>query len=578
MKKTKRSFQDKLRRQIVFYTTIIVAISLLLFLGSLIFYNYSLSTNQAASVNQYLSELFTNSYTEYDDFLKSISNNENYQNYILNHNDESSIFYSFYTLNMDKKIKSNMVLTDCDGNILLETFPIFRDNNYFKSFNNMIREKVYYSRNPNSIETGLYSFIETSSEYVISGPVLKESRIIGFVMLYLSGDDWNYELSSQEFNGVITDRFDNIIATSSKMIANNINKFKPMMNSDRIRILNTEYIIRHTRLEAQDINIYSLVEVKMNINQYLPGVLIILVLGVSMLAITEVFSKKIAVNNSRSISKLINEIYVVMEGNLNYKINLNTGDEIETIAENINELVERIKALNERNTELINTRRISEIKQLEAQFSPHFLYNTLETIRYSIFFDRKIASDLISLLTQILRYSISKGSDKVKFSENLEYTKVFLEIYKYRFDKNFDYIIDVSDECNDIYVPKLLLQPIIENSIKYGYENKTKLNIKINARIKDEYLTIAVEDDGSGIEKEKLDSINKLLGEETNSTNHLGLFNTSRRLILQFGEESSMHLDSKVGEWTRVTLKIKMDKSREVSDREGDMIVQGFGS
>jgi len=578
MENKKKTFQDKLRRQILSYTTIIVSILLILFLGSLIFYNYNLSTNEAENVNNYLTKLFRDTYSEYEDFVISTSNNENYQNYILKHNNESSIFYSFYTLNMHKKIKSNLVLMDIDGNILLQTFSINRDNYYFKSFNNMMREKVLHAQTPNNIATGLYSFIETSSEYVIFGPVSKEGKIIGFISVYLNDDDWNYELSSQEYNGVITDRFDNIIATSSKMIVNNLDKFNPKISKDRIKIGSTEYIIKHTRLQHQDINIYSLVEFKMGIDQYLPGIVIILILGLSMFMVTEAFSKKIAFNNSKYIDKLVDEIYFVKDGNLDYKIKLDTGDEIGIIANSINDLVERVKALNQRNTELINTKRISEIKQLEAQFSPHFLYNTLETIRYSIFFDQQVASDLISLLTQILRYSISKGSDEVKFSENLEYTKVFLKIYKYRFDKNFNFTIGVSDECNDIYVPKLLLQPIIENSIKYCYKNKPSLNIKINAVVEGEYLIIVVEDDGPGIEEEEINRINKMLREETNKTNHLGLFNTARRLILQFGEDSSIHLDSEINHGTRVTLKIKIDKNMGNRNGEGVTVVQGFDS
>lgn len=573
MKKSKRTFQEKLRNQIWFYTTIIVVILLILFFASLMFYNYNISTNRAAAVNSYLTELFTSTHEEYRNYLISISNNENYRNFILNHDNESLIFHSYYTLNLNKRIKCNLVITDYDGNILLQTFNIGRDNIYFKSFINMMREKVLYSDDPDNIEDGLYSFIETNSEYVISGPVFKEGGIIGFAFIYLNGDDWNYELSSQEFNGVITDRFDNVIATSSKMIVNNMNKFKPVMNNEKIRILDTDYIVKHTTLKPRNINIYSLVEFRMNYKQYLPGAIIILLLGASMLVLSEVFSRKIAINNSKSIAKLINEIYVVKDGNLDYKINVDTGDEIEIIAESVNEMVERIKALNQRNEELINTKRISEIKELEAQFNPHFLYNTLETIRYSIFLDPKVASDLISLLTQVLRYSISRGPDEVKFSENLEYTKVFLKIYKYRYDKNFDFSLDVKDECNDIYVPKLLLQPIVENCIKYGYKNKGKLNINIHARIEDDFLIIIVEDDGPGIEREKVREINDLLSKEENNTEHVGLFNAARRLKLQFGEKSSIHLESEVNKGTRVILKIKINKPAEKRYEEGDTIV-----
>lgn len=573
MDKPKRTFQEKLRNQVLLYTTIIVAVSLILFFGSLVLYNQRLIDAREDNVNKYLTGLFTSTYKDYKDYLVSMSNNENYRNYILKHNNESLIFNSYYTFNIKSKIKSNLVITDYNGNILLQTFNIKRDNDYFKAFNNMMKNKVFNSYYPGNIATGVYSFIETSSEYVMAGPVIKDGDIIGYIMLYLNGDDWNYEMSSQEFNGVITDEFNNLIATSSKMIVSNMNKFKTKSDKEKIQILDTQYMVRHTKLRDQNINIYSLVEIKANVDQYLFGAAIILILGISMLILSEVFSDKIAVNNSRSISKLINEIGVVQEGNLNYKIKLDTDDEIETIAENINELLERIKTLNDRNTELLNIKRTSEIKQLEAQFNPHFLYNTLETIRYSVFLDPKAASDLISLLTQILRYSVSKGSDEVKFSENIEYTKLFLKIYRYRFDKNFDYTIHVSDECNDIYVPKLLLQPIVENSIKYGYKNKAQLQIKINAEVKDNFLVVIVEDDGAGMEKEELDKLNELLHKETNDTDHVGLFNTARRLILQFGEDSSIHLDSEVGCGTSITIRIRINKAIAKRYREGDEVV-----
>ncbi len=569
MKRKKNGFQDRLKKQIFLYTIIIIIILLVLFFLSMLFYDYTMITRQTENVNRYLIDLFMDTYSDYENFLISAANNENFQNYIIDRKNQVAVYNTYYSFNKNWKIKSNIVLTDSDGNIIVNTFPLNRNNNHFISFNNMIREKVQNSKKMNSIETGLYSFIELTSEYVISGPIIKDEKIIGFVMLYMSGDDWNYELSAQEFNGIITDRFGNVIASSSKMIVNNMNKFEPKSNNDRIKISGTEYILRHSWLQEQDINIYSLFKVKMYFYQYLLGAIIILILGLSMFIITEVFSKKIAANTAQSINKLINQIYIIKKGNLNYKINLNTGDEIEVIAESVNDLVKRINDLINRNTELINTRRISEIKQLEAQFNPHFMYNTLETIRYSILLDPKIASDLTSLLTKILRYSISKGANEVKFGESLEYTMVFLKIYKYRFNKNFDYAIDISDECNDVYVPKLLLQPIIENSIKYGYKEKANIRISISARLKDSHLIIVVEDDGAGIPESELISINRSLREETANIENLGLYNTSRMLLLQYGNESGLHLESKINEGTRVIINIKVDKNNKYQ-YEGD--------
>lgn len=144
-------------------------------------------------------------------------------------------------------------------------------------------------------------------------------------------------------------------------------------------------------------------------------------------------------------------------------------DEFILIADNINSMVDEINALHVKNSELADIRRLSEIKQLEAQFNPHFLYNTLDTIRYSILMDQRIAADLIIQMTALLRYSINNDLDQVHFSEDLKYTYMFLKIQKYRFNDRFAYEVNVDEACGEFLVPKLLLQPILENSIKYGF-------------------------------------------------------------------------------------------------------------
>ena len=517
---------------------------------------YKLNIDKVGQFNNYVTDLFTTTYSEYEIYLISNSDNENYQNYILNQNNKSSIFYSFYNLNKDKRIKSNIVLTGLNGDILFSTFDMIKVNDHFLSFNNIMKDKVIASSNEKKIETGLYIFNESPAEYVMASPIIKDNIVIGFIMLYLNGNDWNYEISSHQCNGVITDLYDNIIATSNKMIANGSNKFISAMNKTSYKVRDTTYLIKVNNLKKYNVNIYSLVEVSENLDQYILGVSIIIILGISLIILAKQFAKKIALNNSLSINKIVSEIDIIKKGNLNYKISLETNDEIEIIANSVNEMVEKINLLNAKNAELLNIKKISEIKQLEAQFNPHFLYNTLETIRYSILFDGSITSDLINLLTKILRYSINNDADEVMFSEDIKYTKVFLKIQKYRFNNNFNFDINVDKCCNDIIVPKLLLQPIIENSIKYGFKSKSKLKINIRGKVVDKIMVIVVEDDGPGIKEDKLETLNKSLMGSENNTNHYGLFNISRRLYLQFGERSSLHVESKYMQGTKVVLKI----------------------
>lgn len=551
----KKSFQDKLRIQIRLYTTIIILVSLLLFIGSLFYYSHQVDAKKAKRFNEYLTNLFKDTYLEYEQYLEFTSKNEHYQDFILSGNNQNDIFNYFYKFNNNKRIKSNMIILDADGNVLLDTFKVSRKNQYFSSFNNIICQKILKSNKTNKIETGLYSFGQ-SSEFIMSSPVMKDEKIIGFVTFYLDENDWNYELSSQEHNGVITDSFGNVIATSSKMIVDEHGKFIPKMNKNKIEIMNNTYQIKWYKLEPYSINLYSIVESKVELDQYLIGIGIILVLGLSLFGLIQYLSQKIALQNSLSINKLVNEMEIIREENLRHKIELNTDDEIELIAESVNQLVERINELNMRNTELMNIKRISEIKQLEAQFNPHFLYNTLEVIRYSIMFDQNMASDLIGLLTKILRYSVDIDKDEVPFIQNLEYTKVFLKIHKYRFSNNFQYTIDVGDSCSQVVVPKLFLQPIIENSIKYGFKNKSTLAISIKARTENSFLIITVEDDGPGIGKDELEKLNNLLGQDENNTNHLGLYNIARRLRLQFSEDSCLYVESTLNKGTKVVLEI----------------------
>lgn len=195
--------------------------------------------------------------------------------------------------------------------------------------------------------------------------------------------------------------------------------------------------------------------------------------------------------------------------------------------------------------------------QLEAQFDPHFLYNTLESIRYSIRLGDKDADFIILKLTSLLRYSIDAPEEMVSLRSDLLHLRDYLTIIQYRFQDRFHYELDIPDSCLDHPCPRLCLQPIVENSVKYVLQRQQSLTVTIRAWEDEDFLYLEVADDGVGMSQELLEEMRHLIAAKTApySTHH-GLKNIARRLNLQFGGGSGMELNSVPGQGTQVLLRI----------------------
>lgn len=159
------------------------------------------------------------------------------------------------------------------------------------------------------------------------------------------------------------------------------------------------------------------------------------------------------------------------------------------------------------------------------------------------------------LLSRLLRYSI--GPDRsVQLKDDMNYVRDYLKLQQIRFNERLEYRISVAEEAQDVYVPKLVLQPIIENAIKYGYRNQTNVLIDIRIYPSAGKLMLEVCDNGQGMDEETLQKVNQLLQSQNNTTQHIGLYNVHRRLVLLYGDDSGIHIDSSQGKGTCVTLTI----------------------
>lgn len=203
-----------------------------------------------------------------------------------------------------------------------------------------------------------------------------------------------------------------------------------------------------------------------------------------------------------------------------------------------------------------------ELKALESQVNPHFLFNTLNTIaRMALIEGASQTEELIYDLSDILRYSLRNIDQLVEIETEINNIKKYLFIQNVRYGDRIKYLIKIDDDIKNVLIPVMTLQPLVENAIKHGLEMKNDNgNIIINGYKKDEYAIIEISDDGVGIPENKLKNLlveNKKI--ETSSTG-LGLQNVNSRLKHFFSNQCGLTIQSKQNEGTNVTIKLPLGK------------------
>ncbi len=550
-------FQRKLQRQIAFYIFVVLILSIIIFTLSLIYYANEENHRKLNKAEKDLSTFIYGVRNTYENTLYNMSETTNVKTYIQGddsdrHKLQTKLYQMYYSLQNKAEVQSQLLLSDTKNNILFHTFPMIGVSKQFQAFHETINQKAIEK---DDIVEGTITLSTGKNYYALTKRVYDQDNFIGYISLYLDEDDFSYQLFSQQYQGIVYDEFKNVIAVSDQNFVNYyLNRCITDYLKPSFELGNQQYVTQTMKLN--NIYITAIVPSRTQGEFLFLGIILILFVGGILMLGSIKYARRLSKRMSYSVALLCEEMEEIKKGNLDHVIQINTDDEIETISEHINEMVTQIQKLSERNTELKYVSQLSELKQLEAQFNPHFLYNTLETIRYSILMQDGIASDMIIKFTKILRYSINNSYDNVKLGNDLEYIQIFLQIQKYRFKDRLTYTIDVDEDCLNMMVPKLILQPLLENSIKSGFKHKTTLQIHVKGFLLDNMMILTVEDDGIGIQKEELNDICEQLNSNRNNSNHHGLFNTNRRLQLMYGEKSGISIESEYKQKTKVTIRI----------------------
>jgi two-component system sensor histidine kinase YesM len=275
-----------------------------------------------------------------------------------------------------------------------------------------------------------------------------------------------------------------------------------------------------------------------------------------MFLVALIYTRKI----TKPIELMMYQMKQVEAGNLDVRVESNVYNELDNLSEGFNQMVNQVKNLMEDIVAVEHNKNELELEVLHAQINPHFLYNTLNTIRWmaKIKGEDSIAEALVALV-KLLRVSISFGNNMISLKMEIEYIENYILIQRLRFNQLFEVHYDIKEEHKSINIPKLILQPIVENSLIYGIDEAEKreepIIIHIFTRELQDHIEIVVEDNGSGIEKEVLDNIFKQ-EQNINRFSKVGLNNVNQRLKMYLGEAYGLQIVSTVGVGTTVIISV----------------------
>lgn len=294
---------------------------------------------------------------------------------------------------------------------------------------------------------------------------------------------------------------------------------------------------------------------------YLKMISVSIVSFMVIMVLVLAFSYYIPRSITQPISRLSEVTNQVAQGDLDVRSDVVSGGEVGVLSDSLNTMIDKINELLLQVTQEQIHLRESELELLQSQINPHFLYNTLDTIVWlAETGDEKKVVSMVQSLSEFFRTSLSKGKDILTIKEELVHARSYLEIQQVRYSDILEYEIDVPEELTKYLIPKMTIQPLVENALYHGIKNKRGLGkIKISANTDGEYIFVLIEDNGKGMDEERLrevmDGIN---AKAPNSSKIYGLYNVNERIELKFGPKYGISLKSIPDEGTVATIRLPL--------------------
>lgn len=470
-----------------------------------------------------------------------------------------------------REIRGLFVLVDAEGNILCSNLyrdnrSIFLQSSLFKSLMpEMLEEPDRIFLVPSRLN---YSYNQTAV-LLLGRAVMDGTRTVGFLFFDLL-DEAIYGVAGKYRldDVVLTDQFNNLIFSVGRQSEASMGKYRvgSQFKKDQVNQIDLSgkpYLIIKKVLDNGELNLYTLVSVSFQRSLFRYALLFLAMVGLLMLITLKPLTLLITNKNLYAIEELRRSVLEMGKGNMEYALRPQVFEEFQELHDTFRSMVLQREELQKRNSELLERKRVMEIKQLEEKINPHFVFNVLETLRYEVIIDPMVASEMIMAFANIMRYNLYYRDTIVPLRTDIEYVKDYLMLQKMRYNRRLEYGIEIPEDLMDCKIPKLVIQPIVENALKHGMKNVESIHVRIAASLEQENLKIMVEDNGAGIEPEILDELVVDLEREEVSKEHIGMYNSHRVVRLLYGPPYGLEIESTYGKGTRVTIKLPANRGDE---------------
>ena len=515
------SFKHSLQKEILHRSSLAALATSFLLLILLFGFSYFLQKQQLNKDTQQIVQHVRNMKQANYQLLETM-NQKMVPEFLEGKHTDRELFSLFYETKAQLKLSSDFIILDDTGELLFSTnrnhqetilAPYYLKLLIQNPIQGAITEKVALS-------------IDKQHYALFIMPIVQNQRVKAYSISFVNENEFVSSIPLINSKYAITDTFGNIYSSNTNQFTQStLEKFdEKLLQSKTHWYVENPLLIEKRKIEP----IFSIY----TFQSFFPipsllGLASVLTLCIFLLYFWQArrIAYKIATHNAGPIESLVYQLQEIPKKK-DKKLILQTGDEFELIAEKITDMLQELDELHQKMLTIEKEKWIFERKMLEAQFNPHFLYNTLETIKITSMIDASITQELIQNLTRILRYSVTELEKETTLGRDLEIIEAYLKIHQIRFE-HFSYQIDCSESLYSQTIPKLFLLPLVENALKYGRQYRIDLAISIQITQEQEALIFIVKDNAGGLTKQErlhiLESLN------SPHTQH-GIVNSYKRL------------------------------------------------
>ncbi|MEY8750674.1 cache domain-containing sensor histidine kinase [Alkalicoccobacillus gibsonii] len=513
--------------------------------------------SNSMELDRELEELVTTRYTSTFDVFTRYYQYQNFQSYLYTQREINAVrfYYDNPTLinnwefiPVDNNIRNEKWYQQVEADVGYNRWRLLPDEtNNEQPFLSLVKRI-------NFIDTQTFGVVVITIEPSQLDAILKQESLLTFIT-----DEEGQVISSNqpEYKGLsITDQVDRNLLWSpgnyelsfnGEPAQVTVDLLNPMMSQSDLSIvtvtLNNQVIERANRLG-------------------LTGIFITFI-GVTLAVILiTIFSKML----SNRLSNLSGKIERVATGDLTTKIDIDGTDEIGQLSNQFNEMVDNLRGMidqvietNRQKNQIEVNQNEMKFKMLASQINPHFLFNTLESIRMKAHIEgEKEIANVVKQLGQIIRKSLDTEGKPLPLKDELELVRTYLDIQTFRYGDRLKYELNIATETSHLLIQPLTIQPIVENAVYHGLEAKESGGkVVISSYLANNRVIISVQDNGVGMTEERLEQIDAMLEEkETNGQNRIGLRNVHQRLKLMYGADAGLNIMSEQGKGTYIQFSI----------------------